>query len=144
MNSIKFQNFQKLFIESDMTWRNKGNEFIYIIRTQNSNRERDQIEQVTAKNFNRNTYFDKVDKENTFWLLQGGNIYRSVNWVYCYYTSFDHSVSLNDKIPYYSEQIRRRDFKQEKRKERKLVYKVWLFQNTNTRRKKGCGSGYKR
>ena len=30
---ITFQNFQKLFIENDMTWTNKNNEFIYAIRT---------------------------------------------------------------------------------------------------------------
>ena len=30
---ITFQNFQKLFIENDMTWTNKNNEFIYTIRT---------------------------------------------------------------------------------------------------------------
>ena len=29
---ITFQNFQKLFIENDMTWRNKNNEFLYTIR----------------------------------------------------------------------------------------------------------------
>ena len=102
-----------------MAWRNKGKEFIYIIRTPT---KRDQIEQVTTKNFNQKAYFDKVDRENTFWLLQGGNVYRSVNWVYRYYTSFDHSVSLDNRILYYSEQIRRRGFKQEKRKERKVVY----------------------
>ena len=51
-----------------------------------------------------------------------GKVYRSVIWVYRYYTSFDHSVNLDDKIPYYFEQIRRRGFNQETRKERKLVY----------------------
>ena len=51
-----------------------------------------------------------------------GKVYRSVIWVYHYYTSFDHSVNLDDKIPYYFEQIRRRGFNQETRKERKLVY----------------------
>ena len=102
---ITFQNFQKLFIENDMTWRNKNNEFIYIIRTPTV---RDRIEQITTKNFNQNTYLDKIDRENTFSLLQGGKVYRSVNWVYRYYTSFDHSVNLGDKIPYYCEQIRRR------------------------------------
>ena len=66
---------------------------------------------------------------NTFWLRQGGKVYRSVNWVYHYYISFDHSVNLDDKIPYYFEQIRRRSFKQG---------------NINTRTKKGCGSGCKR
>ena len=45
INSITFQNFQKLFIEIDMTWRNK-NEVTYIIRTPTG---RDQIEQVTTK-----------------------------------------------------------------------------------------------
>ena len=30
---ITFQNFQKLFIENDMTWANKNNEFIYAIRS---------------------------------------------------------------------------------------------------------------
>ena len=33
MDSITFQNFQKLFIENDMTWRNKNNEFNYTVRT---------------------------------------------------------------------------------------------------------------
>ena len=32
IDSITFQNFQKLFIENDMTWTNK-NKFIYTIRT---------------------------------------------------------------------------------------------------------------
>ena len=52
-----------------MTWTNENNEFIYTIRTST---ERHRIEQVTTKNFNQNTYLDKVDEENTFWLLQGG------------------------------------------------------------------------
>ena len=64
---ITFQNFQKLFIENDMTWTNKNNEFIYTIRTST---ERDRIEQVTTKNFNQNAYLNKADRENTFWLLQ--------------------------------------------------------------------------
>ena len=32
INAIIFQNFQKLFIENDMMWRNKNN-FLYTIRT---------------------------------------------------------------------------------------------------------------
>ena len=68
-----------------MTWRNKNNEFIYIIRIPTG---RDRIEQITTKNFNQNAYLDKIDRENTFSLLQGGKVYRSVNWVYRYYTSF--------------------------------------------------------
>ena len=129
IDSITFQNFQKLFIENDITWTNKNNEFIYIIRTPT---EKDWIEQVTTKNFNQNDYLDKVDRENTFWLLQGGKVYRSVNLVYHYYTSFDHGVSLDDKIPCYSEQIRRRDFKQEKRKKRKLNYTTSTYFKTLT------------
>ena len=66
IDSITFQNFQKLFMENDMTWTNKSNEFIYAIRT---SRERDQIQQVTTKNFNQNACLVKVDRENTFWLL---------------------------------------------------------------------------
>ena len=46
IDSITFQNFQKLFIENDMTWTNKSDEFIYAIRTST---ERDQIQQVTTK-----------------------------------------------------------------------------------------------
>ena len=63
IDSITFQNFQKFFIENDMTWANKNNEFIYTLRTPT---ERDRIEQVTTKNFNQNAYLDKVDRENTF------------------------------------------------------------------------------
>ena len=43
-------------------WRNKNNGFIYTIRTPT---ERDQIEQITTKNFNQNAYLDKIDRENT-------------------------------------------------------------------------------
>ena len=68
-----------------MTWRNKNNEFIQNIRTPT---RRDRIEQKTNKNLNQNAYLDKVDRENTFWILQGGKVDRSVNWVYRYYTSF--------------------------------------------------------
>ena len=78
---------------------NKNNEFIYTIRIP---AERDRIEQITTKNFNQNAYLDKVDRENKFWLLQGGKVCRSVNWVYHYYMSFDHGLSLDDKIPYLS------------------------------------------
>ena len=46
------------------------------------------------------------------------------------YTSFDHSVNLDDKIPHYSEQIRRAGSKQEKGKERKLVYTIPEYLNT--------------
>ena len=45
-----------------MMWRNKNNEFIYTIRTPT---EKDQIEQITTKNFNQNAYLDKIDRENT-------------------------------------------------------------------------------
>ena len=81
-----------------MTGTNKNNEFIYPIRTP---KERDRIEQVTTKNLNQNGYLDKVDRENTFRILQGGEVYITVNWVYRYYTSFDHGVRLDDKIPHY-------------------------------------------
>ena len=128
-----FQNFQKLFIENDMTWTNKNNEFICTIRTPT---ERDWIERVTTKNFNQNAYLDKVDRENSFWLLQGGKVNRSVNLVYRYYTSFDHGISLDDKIPYYFKQIRRRDFKQEKRKKRKFNYTTSEYFKTLTPEKK--------
>ena len=129
IDSITFQNFQKLFIENDMTGTNKNNKFIYTIRTST---ERERIEQVTTKIFNQNAYLDKVDGENTFWLLQRGKVHRSINWVYCYYTSFDHAVSLDDKIPHYFEQIRRRGFKKEKHKERKLVYTTYEYFKTLT------------
>ena len=79
--------------------------------------------------------------------MQGGKVYTSVNWVYCYYTSFDHGVSLDDKIPYYFEQIRRRGFKQEKRRERKLVYTTSEYFKTLTPEEKGAvalvAKGYK-
>ena len=116
-------------MENDMIWRNKNNEFIYTIRTPI---ERDRIEQVTTTNFDQSTYLDKVDKENTFWLQQGGKVYRRLNWVYRYYTYFDHGVNLDDKIPYYFEQIRRRGFKQEKHKERKLLYTTSEYFKTLT------------
>ena len=102
-----------------MTWKDKNNKFIYTIR---SLAERDQIEQITTKNINQKAYLDKVYIENRFWILQGGKVYRSVNWVHCYCTYFDHSVNLDDKIPYYFEQIRKRGFKKGKFKERKLLY----------------------
>ena len=65
-----------------------------------------------------------------------GKVYRSVNWVYRNYTSFDHGVSLEYKISHYFEQIRRRDFKQEKRKERKLVYTLYEYFKTLTTEQK--------
>ena len=46
IDSITFQNFQKLFIENDMIWRNKNNKFMYTIRTPTG---RDRIEQMTTK-----------------------------------------------------------------------------------------------
>ena len=61
-----------------------------------------------------------------------GKVYRSVNWIYRYYTSSDHGVSLDDKSPHYFEQIRRRGFQQEKHKERKLVYKTSEYFKTLT------------
>lgn len=51
-----------------MTWRNKNNEFIYTVGTPT---ERDQIEQVTTRNFNQNAYLDKFDREKTFWIQHG-------------------------------------------------------------------------
>ena len=78
---ITFQNFQKLFIENDVTWRNKNTEFIYTIRIPT---ERNWIEQIATKIFSQNAYLDEIDRENTFWLLQGGKVYRSVNWVHGY------------------------------------------------------------
>ena len=70
-------------------------------------------------------------------MQQEGNVYRSINWVYRYYTSFDHSVNLDDKIPYYFKQIRRRGFKEEKRKERKLIYTTYkYFKTLKTEEKK--------
>ena len=112
-----------------MTWRNKSKEFVYTIRTST---ERDQIEEVTTKNFNQNAYLDKVNRENTFWLLQGGKVQRSVNWVYRYYNTFDHGVSLDGKTPHYFEQIRRTGFKQEKLKKKKLVYTTYEYFKTLT------------
>ena len=105
---ITFQNFGKVFIENDTTWRNKNNKFVYTVRT--------------PIGVNQSTYLDKISRENTFWLKQEEKVYRSVNCVYRYYTSFDHSVNLDDKIPYCFEQIRRRGFNQGTRKKRKLVY----------------------
>ena len=46
INSVTFQNIQKLFIENDITWRNKKKEFIYTVRTPTG---RDQNEQITKK-----------------------------------------------------------------------------------------------
>ena len=133
IDSITFQNFQKVFTENDMTWTNKNNKFIYTIRT---SKERDGIEQVTTKNFNQNAYLDKVDRENMFWLLQGEKVYRNLNWVYRYYISFDHGVSLDDKIAHYFEQIRRKGFKQDKRQERKLVCITYEYFKTLTTEEK--------
>ena len=60
---ITLQNFQKLFIENDMTWSNENNEFIYTVRTST---EIDRIKQITTKIFNQNARLDKIDRENTF------------------------------------------------------------------------------
>lgn len=76
---------------------------------------------TNVSKFSKASYRKWLDRENTFWLLQGGKVYRSVNWVYRYYTTFDHGVNLDDKVPYYFEQIRRRSFNQETRKDRKLL-----------------------
>ena len=48
LHLVTFQNFQELFIENDMTWRNKNNEFAYAIRIPT---ERDRIDQISTKNF---------------------------------------------------------------------------------------------
>ena len=65
--------------------------------------------------------------------------------MYRYYTTFDHGVSLDDKTLHYFEQIRRRGFKQEKLKERQLVYTTnEYFKILTTEEKKGCDSGRKR
>lgn len=61
-----------------------------------------------------------------------GKVYRSGNWVHCYYTYFDHIIILDDKIPYYFEQIRKRGFKQGKCKERKLLYATSEYFKTLT------------
>ena len=53
-----------------MTWRTKNNTFIYTVRTPTG---RDRIEQLTAKDSNQNVCLDKVDRENIFWILQGGD-----------------------------------------------------------------------
>ena len=45
-----------------------------------------------------------------------------MNWVYRYYRYFDHTVSLDDKRPYYFQQIRKQGFDKEKHKEKRLVY----------------------
>ena len=129
INSIKFQNSQKLLIENDMAWTNKINEFVYIVRNPTG---KDRIKNVTPKNFNQSTYLDQAIRENTFWVLQGEKVYRSVNCLYCYYTSFDYSVNLDRKIPYYFEQIQRRSFKQEKGIEQKLVYTTSEYFKTLT------------
>ena len=78
LHLVTFQNFQKLFIENDMTWRNKNNEFIYAIRIP---RERDRIDQISTKNFNQNAYLDKIDRENGKYILATarGIVYTSVN-----------------------------------------------------------------
>ena len=97
---IMFQNFQKLFLENDMTWINKNNEFIYAVRTLT---EKDRIEQIMRKNFNQNSYLGKVEKANTFWLILKGKLYRSVNWVYQYYKIFLSSWTariLTIKMPF--------------------------------------------
>ena len=70
IDSITFQNFPKLLKENDMTWRTENNTFIYTVRTPTG---RDRIEQLTAKDFNQNACLDKVDRENIFWILQGGD-----------------------------------------------------------------------
>ena len=56
--------------------------------------------------------------------------------MYRYYTTFDHGVSLDDKILHYFEQIKRRGFKQEKLKERKLVYTTYEYFKTLTTEEK--------
>ena len=129
---LTFQNFQKLLIENDMAW------------SQNSNRRRSNWTS-NKKIFNQNANIDKFDRENIFWLLQGGKVYRSVNWVHRYCTTFDHGVSLDDKVPYYFEQIRRRSFNRETRKDRKLVYTASEYFKTLTPdKKKGRDSGLKK
>ena len=45
-------------------------------------------------------------------------------------------MSLDNKIPYYFEQIRRRDFKREKRKDIKLVYTTSEYFKTLTQEEK--------
>ena len=129
IDSIKFQNSQKLLIENDMAWTNKINEFVYTVRNPTW---KDRIENVTPKNFYQNAYLDQVVRENTFWVLQGEKVYRSVNCLYCYYTSFEYSVNLDCKIPYYFEQIQRRGFKQENCIEQKLVYTTSEYFKTLT------------
>ena len=75
---------------------------------------------------------DKIDRENTFWLQHGRKICRSINWVYRYYRYFDHTVSFDDKRPYYFEQIRKQGFNKETHKERKLVYTTSEYFKTLT------------
>ena len=46
-----------------MTWRNKNNDFVFTIKTTTG---RDQIEQITTKNFSQNAYLDKVHMESLY------------------------------------------------------------------------------
>ena len=126
-NLITLQNFQKLFIENDMTWSNENNEFIYTVRTST---EIDRIKQITTKNFNQNARLDKIDRENTFWLQHES--LQKYHRVYCYCKYFYHTVNLDDKRLYYFEQIRKQGFNKEKCKERKLVYTTSEYFKTQT------------
>lgn len=61
INSISFQNFQKLFLENDMTRVDKKKEFIYTIMKSTGKNE---IQRMLLKNFNENAYLKKLNREN--------------------------------------------------------------------------------
>ena len=120
---ITFQNFQKLFLENDMTWKYHKDKFIYTVRrlpAPNTN----QSEQIITKNFNENTYLDRLNRENIFWVTyNNGRAYSSVNWIYHYLnTPAKDFVYLEDKRASYFEQIRKTGFDKETNSERKLDF----------------------
>ena len=95
IDSITFKNFQKLFIQNDMTWADRKGEFIYTIKKLT---KKDTIQQLLSKNFNENTYLEKLDRENTSWLTyNNGRAFKSMTWIYRYFNTPDKGTYLEDK-----------------------------------------------
>ena len=80
LNSISFQNFQKLYDEDKLAWKTPDNHSVFDVKKVTLN-NRDYNYKIMKKNFNKRDFLYVLFLTNTFHIKVSHKVYQSIDWI---------------------------------------------------------------
>ena len=136
LNSISFQNFQKLYDEDKLAWKTPDNHFVLDVKKVTLNNG-DYNYKIIKKKFNKRDFLYVLLLTNTFHVKVGHKVYQSIDWIKYFFENTVKTHYFEGEPVWKLEETRQQTFAHETNFERKIViYKLGEFRKMNGEQEK--------